>query len=71
MAQGPRTRSVGRQHPADGTVVLTGRVRGEAAAVLGEPVVQPFGNDAGLHADGVRADLDDLAEVLAEIEDQP
>ena len=69
VLKGVRAGSVRRQHAADGADGGAGGVGPEAAAVGGEARVQRGQRDAGLDADPVGPDLDDLAERLRQVDD--
>src|SRR5206468_3665733 len=70
VAQGVGAGGVVGDHAADGTLVGAGRVGGEPATVAGQALVDFAAGDAGLDADGVDADVEDGAEVPAQVEDQ-
>src|SRR5262249_3277219 len=65
-----RSGGIGGQHAADGTLSTAGRVWREAAPAAGKLRVQLMVNDAGLQSDGIRADVQDGAEVPAEIDNE-
>jgi hypothetical protein len=60
---------VARQHAADRAFLAAG-LGGEAPADGREGALEVGKDDAGLHADGVAADVEDGAEVQAEIDDE-
>ncbi len=69
VLDGPGAGGVGRQHAADGAFQV-GRVGREAPPLLRQHRDQVAQHDARLDADGIGADGEDAAEVLAEIDDQ-
>jgi hypothetical protein len=70
VAQGGGPGGVVGQHAADGTPVAAGRVGGEAAADAGQLGVQVAVDHPRLDADPVGADLEDVAEVPAQVDDE-
>ncbi len=71
VLQAARAGGVGREHPADGAGRLASRVRGETAADFGELRIQPLQHDARLHAHRVGSNFPNLAQMPAQVDDQP
>ena len=71
VAQGAGAGGVGRQHAADGALSPLAGSGAKRRPDRGQPRVQVAVDDAGLHAHRVGADVEDGAEMPAEIDDQP
>ena len=69
VAKGVGAGRIRREHAADRADGPAGGVGSEASALLGESRIEGRERDAGLDADPVGPDLDDLAERLRQIDD--
>jgi hypothetical protein len=71
MEQGTRSGSIAGHHASDCALDATRRIRRKASTDLGQTPIQFTVNHARLHADGVRANLQNGPKMAAQVNNEP